>query len=119
VLADDVLATQLVLEVSRLLAAITLSAFPTTATANPTQRKRSRGQVAAIVGTSDEQLCPSAGSLSTGAAALTVTAALLPVGSAKQFDGGGARPRACMRGRGMAQSGHGSGALRISLLSAS
>jgi hypothetical protein len=36
VLADDVLATQLVLEVSRLLAAITLSAFPTTATANPT-----------------------------------------------------------------------------------
>jgi hypothetical protein len=36
VLADDVLATQLVLEVSQLLAAITLSAFPTTATATAT-----------------------------------------------------------------------------------
>jgi hypothetical protein len=43
-----------------------------------------------------------------------------PSGSAKEFDGGGARPRPLYARSGdMAQSGHPWGALRILLLSAS
>ena len=56
------------------------------------------GQVR-VVGTSDEQPCPSAGSLSTGAAALPVTAALLPVAPPRSLTAVARGLAPCMRGR--------------------